>query len=38
MLSTGALAQVQLPIQSWKELDPEVRGKLINVWTPSGMG
>lgn len=33
-LPTAALAQVELPIQSWKELDPERRGKLVNLWKP----
>ena len=30
-LTTAALAQVELPIQSWKELDPERGGKLVNL-------
>jgi len=34
-LPTAALAQVELSIQSWKELDPEQGGKLVNLWTPS---
>ena len=34
-LSTAALAQVELPIQAWKELDPEKRGKLVHFWVPS---
>jgi phosphohistidine phosphatase len=34
-LSTAALAQVELPIQSWKELDPDKRGKLVHLWAPS---
>lgn len=33
-LSTAALAQVELPIHSWKELDPERCGKLVNLWVP----
>lgn len=33
-LSTAALAQVEIPIRSWKELDPEKRGKLINLLAP----
>lgn len=33
-LSTAALAQVELPIHSWKELDPERGGKLVNLWVP----
>ena len=33
-LPTAALAQVELPITSWKELTPEKRGKLVNLFTP----
>jgi phosphohistidine phosphatase len=34
-LPPAALAQVEMPIQSWKELDPEKNGKLVNLWKPS---
>jgi phosphohistidine phosphatase len=34
-LPTAALAQVELPIQFWKELDPDKRGKLVHFWSPS---
>jgi phosphohistidine phosphatase len=37
-LPTAALAQVELPIQAWKELDPEKRGKLVHLWAPSEEG
>jgi phosphohistidine phosphatase len=33
-LPTATLAQVELPIQSWKELDPDKRGKLVHFWAP----
>jgi phosphohistidine phosphatase len=33
-MPTGALAQVELPIEQWTELDEEVRGRLVNVWRP----
>ena len=33
-MPTGALAQVELPITQWTELDDAVRGKLVNVWRP----
>jgi phosphohistidine phosphatase len=34
-LPPAALVQVELPIQSWKALDPEKMGKLVNLWKPS---
>ena len=34
-LPPAALAQVEMPIQSWKALDPEKNGKLVNLWKPS---
>lgn len=33
-LPTAALARVDLPIQSWQELDDEVVGELVNLWRP----
>ena len=31
---TAALAQIELPIDSWGQLDDEVEGRLINLWRP----
>ena len=33
-LCTSAIACFKLPIDRWKDLNLEVEGKLINVWTP----
>ena len=33
-LPTAALARVDLPVQSWQELDDEVVGELVNLWRP----
>lgn len=33
-LPTGALAQIQLPIEHWSELDENTEGKLVDVWRP----
>lgn len=33
-LSTGALAQIELPIATWSDLTPETRGTLIGLWRP----
>jgi phosphohistidine phosphatase len=33
-LPTAALAQVLLPVQSWRELSSATRGQLVNLWTP----
>lgn len=33
-MPTAALAQVELPIAQWTDLDDEVVGKLVNVWRP----
>jgi phosphohistidine phosphatase len=33
-MPTAALAQVELPIQSWAEMKRPVRGKLVEVWRP----
>jgi phosphohistidine phosphatase len=37
-LPTAALAQVELPIESWRELDPDKRGKLVHLWAPREEG
>jgi phosphohistidine phosphatase len=37
-MPTTALAQVELPIQQWKELTEEVEGKLVNYWRPRDLG
>jgi phosphohistidine phosphatase len=34
VMPTAALAQVELPIAQWADLDEEVVGKLVNVWRP----
>lgn len=33
-LPTGALAAIQLPVASWRELHEGVRGKLLGLWSP----
>jgi phosphohistidine phosphatase len=33
-LPTAALARIDLPIQTWQELDDEVVGELVNLWRP----
>ncbi|MBN1147828.1 MAG: histidine phosphatase family protein [Anaerolineales bacterium] len=33
-MPTAALAQIELPINSWSELDTEVGGALVNLWNP----
>ena len=33
-LPTAALAQVNLPISRWSDLDEEIEGKLVNLWRP----
>lgn len=35
-MPTAALAQVDLPIAGWSELDGEVEGKLSGFWSPKG--
>lgn len=35
-LTTAALAQVALPIQSWRELGEQTQGQLVNLWKPRG--
>jgi phosphohistidine phosphatase len=31
---TAALAQIDLPIESWKDLELNARGKLVHLWLP----
>jgi phosphohistidine phosphatase len=33
-LPTAAIARVDLPIQSWRELSEEISGRLVRVWRP----
>ncbi len=33
-LPTAALAQVNLPVESWSDLDEETQGQLANLWRP----
>lgn len=33
-LPTASVAYLSLPIQSWKELKPDVEGELVEVWRP----
>lgn len=33
-LPTAAMARIDLPIQSWQELDDEVVGELVKLWRP----
>jgi phosphohistidine phosphatase len=33
-MPTGALAQVELPIDHWKSLTEKTKGKLVNIWRP----
>jgi phosphohistidine phosphatase len=33
-LPTAALAQVELPIDRWDQLNPQTRGKLVELWKP----
>ncbi len=33
-MPTAALAQVELPIKRWRDLNDETEGKLVNVWRP----
>lgn len=37
-LSTAALAQVELPIESWRDLTNIEHGQLIKVWQPRELG
>ena len=31
---TAALAQIELPIERWSEMEAETEGKLVNIWRP----
>jgi phosphohistidine phosphatase len=33
-LTTAALAQIELTIRHWSELDEKTRGRLVNLWQP----
>jgi phosphohistidine phosphatase len=33
-LPTGAIAQVALPIERWRDLTADVEGRLLNLWSP----
>jgi hypothetical protein len=37
-MPTSALAQVELPLDSWRDLDDEVDGKLVNFWRVKELG
>jgi len=37
-LGTGALAQVELPIDRWADLGSDTRGTLVKVWEPKAAG
>ncbi|MCB8920643.1 MAG: histidine phosphatase family protein [Ardenticatenaceae bacterium] len=36
-MSTATLAQIDLSISNWRELDDEIVGTLVNVWRPKEM-
>ncbi len=36
-LPTAALAEIALPVKSWKDLRAGVRGKLVHVWRPKDL-
>lgn len=37
-MPTSALAQVELPIETWQDIDEEVEGKLVNFWRVKELG
>jgi phosphohistidine phosphatase len=37
-MSTGALAQVELSLERWNDLDTDTHCKLVNVWRPKDLG
>ena len=37
-MPTSALAQVELPLDSWRDLDDEIDGKLVNFWRVKELG
>jgi len=36
-LPTGALARIALPVKTWKDLEPGIRGKLVRLWRPKDL-
>lgn len=38
ILPTAALAQVALPLHSWRELEAGLAGELVSVWRPKALG
>lgn len=34
---TGALAQIELPIESWRELSGAIQGELVHLWRPKDL-
>ena len=37
-MPTSALAQVELPLEKWRDIDDEVEGKLVNLWRVKELG
>lgn len=37
-MPTSALAQVELPLETWRDIDDEVEGKLVNLWRVKELG
>ncbi len=37
-MPTSSLAQVELPLDSWRDLDDEIDGKLVNFWRVKELG
>jgi phosphohistidine phosphatase len=33
-MPTAAIAHIQLPIESWRDITPQIQGQLLNVWRP----
>ena len=33
-MPTAALAHIELPINNWESLSPNIEGTLIDLWTP----
>ncbi|MHC5114601.1 MAG: SixA phosphatase family protein [Planctomycetota bacterium] len=38
VMPTAALAQIELPIERWTDLDDAVRARLVRVWRPKELG
>jgi len=36
-MPTAALAQVELPLERWRDVNDETEGRLVNVWRPKEM-